>query len=199
MLLNPFTTILKTIPGSRMLIEPMGLIGASLVDGRVKDRVWTITNLFAPIERRTLGGIRAKLEDQKGFISFCNQRDLELLLGLAKPGDMCPWTDRPYPDLHEREFYGICADDEDLKDDLYAFELALRAAMAASPEYPDVIPYGYCVDRRVHLSLGRDVVDRYTMLWDCDPATGLGPDPRFETIDQRWSRFERDKLPWYKA
>lgn len=198
MLLNPFTSILETIPGSRMLVESMGLIGASFADRTTKGRGWTITNLFAPIHKRSLGGIRAKLEDQKGFITFCNQRDLELLLGLAEPGDLCPWTDKEYPDMKSAEFFGMCADDEDLKDDLFAFELALRAAMAASPEYPDVIPYGYTTERRVHLSAGLDVIDGYLMLWDCDPGTGLGPDPRFETLTSRWTRYEREKAVWLR-
>ncbi len=199
MLINPFTSALQTIPGSRMLVESMGLIGASFPDEKTKGRDWTICNLYAPITRRNLGGIRAKLEDQKGYITFCNQRDLELLLGLACPGDICPWTEQEYPEMDSREFYGMCTDDEDLKDDLFAFELALRAAMAASPEYPDFIPYGYQTERRVHVSRSKDVVDRWIMLNDCDPETGYGPDPRLETLNSRWSKIERDPLPWWRA
>jgi hypothetical protein len=199
MLLNPFTSILRTVPGSRMLVESMGLIGASFADRKAGDRTWTIINLFAPIHKRSLGGIRAKLEDQKGFITFCNQRDLELLLGLANPGDICPWTDKEYPEVDSHEFYGMCVDEEDLKDDLFGFELSLRAAMAASPEYPSVIPYGHAIERFIHLSSGRDVFDRYLMLWDCDPETGMGPDPRFETLPHRWTRFERAEANWSRV
>jgi hypothetical protein len=182
-----------------MLIESLGLIGAVIEDNRRRDRWWKITNLFAPIKNRHLGGIRAKLEDQKGFITFCNQRDLELLLHLAEPGDFCPWTDDEYPELESRDFYGLCADPEDLEDDLFDRELQLRALMASSSEYPDVIPYGYQFTRRVHISRGVDAEEVDMMLFDCDPDTGLGPDPRFETLMRRWTKVERSTITWDRA
>jgi len=199
MLVNPFTSVLNTIPGSRILAESMGLIGASFPDSDTKGRNWVITCLYAPINKRNLGGIRAKLEDQRGYVTFCNQRDLELLLGLASPGDLCPWTEKEYPEMSSREFYGMCVDDEDIKDDLLSFELTLRAAMAASPEYTNFIPYGYQTERRIHVSKGRDVRDLWMMLHDCDPETGLGPDPRLHTLMKRWVKVERDPLPWWRT
>ena len=201
MLVNPFRyqAALTTIPGSRMLSETMGLIGANFEDSKYPQRLWTIVNLFAPIQNRHLGGIRAKLQDQKGFVTFCNQRDQELLLGLAKPGNLCAWTDAEYPELDSKDFFGMCTDEEDLEDDLFERELHLRSLMASSPEYPDVIPYGYELVRLVHVSRSRDVEERYTMLYDCDPQTGYGPDPRFDTLGRRWVRVERNNLRWEAA
>lgn len=199
MLLNPYTSTLETLPGSRMLVEGLGLIGASFPDEKKEGRVWTVTNLFAPIRGRALGGIRAKLQDQKGFIAFCNQRDLELLLGLAKPGNICPWTDSEYPEIGSREFYGMCIDIEDLEDDLFERELQLRSLMASSPEYPNVIPYGYQLTRRIHLNDKEDTEEVDMMLYDCDPKTGLGPDTRFETLMSRWTSVGRSRLLWEAA
>lgn len=199
MLINPYKQTLEVIPGSRMLVEGLGLIGANFPDEKYEGRVWTVTNLFAPLKGRALGGIRAKLQDQKGFVTFCNQRDLELLLGLAKPGNFCPWTEKEYPEMDSREFYGMCADPEDLEDDLFERELQLRSLMAASPEYPDIIPWGYEFVRRVHLNRGTDVEELDMMLYDCDPETGLGPDRRFSTLTSRWTRAERNKIRWEAA
>jgi len=199
MLINPYKSALATIPGSRMLAENLGLIGANFPDEKTKGRLWTVTNLFAPIKGRALGGIRAKLQDQKGFVTFCNQRDLELLIGLAKPGNFCPWTDSEYPEMDSREFYGMCVDPEDLEDDLFERELQLRCLMAASPEYPDIIPMGYQFTRLIHLNSGQDVEELDMMLYDCDPETGLGPDTRFHTLMNRWTRVERNKIRWEAA
>ena len=185
---NPYAHIAATIPGSRILEEPLGLIGASIYDPKNDTRIWTITNVYAPLPR-SLGGIRAKLEDRKGFVTFCNQRDLEVLLGLAKPGDLCPWTNREYPDLTSKEFYGLCADEEDLLDDLFDREMAVRSECAG------VIPFGTELYRRVHVSAYTDYEQLYTMLYDCDES-GYGPDTRFETMRKRWSHIEKNKVSW---
>lgn len=139
---------------------------------------------------RRLSGIRARLQDQKGFITFCNQRDLEVLMGLANPGDWCTWAEQEYPGPKDREFYGFAADWEDLADDMLEREYALRV------QIPGVLPYGLEVARRVHVDGSHDVEEVSTMLYDCDPETGMGPDMRLETIDTRWVRVGRDKVLW---
>ena len=90
-------------------------------------------------------------------------------------------------------------DEEDLEDDLFERELHLRGLMAASVEYPDVIPFGYEMPRRLHMGKGHDVEELNTMLYDCDPTTGYGPDPRFETLMKRWARVERNRVRWEAA
>lgn len=193
MLLNPFSTLLRVIPGSRVLEDALGLgvIGLTIEDRSKPGRIWAVTNLYAPIESRKLTGIRAKLEDQKGFVSFCNQRDLELFLGLGQPGHPCFWLDEDYPEMDSPEFYGLCADWEDLRDDLYERELQLRMQSMEA-----VLPFGLELTRRVHMSSGIDVEELQMMLYDADPESGWGPDPRLETLDARWSRVERRKVQW---
>jgi len=194
-LINPYTKELETHPGCRMLVSDLGLVGASFTDVRDGSRNWNVVGLYAPIKVRRLGGIRAKIQDQKGFISFCNQRDLELLLGMANPGDMCPWTDSEYPEILSDDFFGPCADSDDLWDDMYEREVYLRRMME-EPQYPDVIPHGYQLTRRVHLHSSRDVEQLDMMIYDCDPETGYGPDNRFETINSRWTNVERRNVRW---
>ncbi len=191
-LVNPtrHNRLLQAIPGTRLLLESFGLVGAGIPDMRNGERRWVITSVLAPVPGRALGGIRVRVEDQKGFVSFCNQRDLELLLGLARPGDICPWLKADYPEFDSKEFYGLCADEEDLLDDLHQRELQHRA------EHPGVIPFGSQLTRYIHLDDGRDIEELMMMCYDCDPVTGLGPDPRFETVGDRWTRVERSRVEW---
>lgn len=191
MLLNPHRSqhLLQAIPGTRLLLESFGLIGVAFPDLHDGARAWTIMTVLAPVPGRALGGIRVRVEDQKGFTSFCNQRDLELLLGLARPGMMCPWLRTEYPDFGDLDFFGLCADEEDLRDDIHERELRIRA------EHPGVIPFGTQLTRYLHLDT-QDVEELMMMLYDCDPKSGLGPDHRLETVSSRWTRIERNKVEW---
>lgn len=193
MLLNPYKCQLQTVPGTRILSTELGLSSVVLDDPSTKNRRWAVTGVYAPVSSRRLGGIRVRLQDQKGFITFCNQRDLEVLLGVAEPGDYCPWTEQNYPGPKDREWYGFAADWEDLADDMLEREYALRTQL------PGVLPYGLEVTRLVHLDGSNDVEELSTMLYDCDPETGMGPDMRLETIDTRWTRVGRDKILWKRA
>jgi hypothetical protein len=192
MLLNPHRSshLLQAVPGTRILIESFGLIGVTFQDLKDRTRSWTITSVLAPIPGRALGGVRVRAVDTKGFASFCNQRDLELILGLAEPGMTCPWLRERYPEFDERDFYGMCADEEDLLDDLYEHEQRFRQTT------PDVLEFGSQFTRLLHIEEGHDVEELMMMLYDCDPVTGYGPDPRFETLTSRWTRVERSKVEW---
>ncbi len=192
MLLNPYRFPIQVLPGSRILTETLGLVGSSVEDPAEAGRLWVITNLYGPIHSRKLGGIRAKLQDQKGFVTFCNQRDLEMLLGLASPGNLCIWLDDVYPEWGSPDFFGLCADDDDLHDDLYDRELEVRASCGTGV----VIPYGYELTRRVHLDRKFDHEELHMMLYDCDRQTGYGPDPRMQTLSHRWTRVQREKVRW---
>jgi hypothetical protein len=181
-----------TLRGTRIVTETFGLAGFQLEDPRQQGRLWTIQYLFAPIPGRALCGIRAQLLDQQGFVSFVNQRDLELLLDLAKPGGWCHWADQEYPGVncYDEGWYGICADTVDLEDDLQLREMNLRQ------QYGGVIPNNVELERKVHLDDGRDYEELLLFLWDKDPDTGYGPDGRIETINRRWSEVERTKVTW---
>jgi hypothetical protein len=190
-LLNPNQPV-PTWPGTRILQETFRLAGVVLEDPRLPARLWTITNLFAPIPGRALGGIRAKLVDEQGFVGFVNQRDLELMLNIAKPGDWCHWADQEYPGMNcfKEGWFGICTDDLDLEDDLQEREIQLRQ------QYGGVIPNNVEIERKVHLDDGRDCEELLLFLWDKDPDTGYGPDGRIETISRRWVQVERNKVTW---
>lgn len=189
MLINPNKVQLATIPGTRILQETFGLVGFQHIDPREPRRSWTLQCLYAPIRRRRLNGIRAKFVDTKGFFSFCDQRDLEVLLGIARPGAPCHWADMDYAEVGDPGWFGLCVDEEDLEDDLLERELRLREY------YPAGIPTNMQLERRIH-SDRTDAQELHMLLGDIDHATGLGPDPRLETISKRWVRIERVPLQW---
>lgn len=189
MLLNPFSTRLQAYPGTRVLQEDYGLLGTPIVDPRFPERAWTIVRVYGPAQGRALSGLRVKLEDAKGFVTFCNQRDLELYLGLGVPGEVCLWTGEDYPHLDSHNFYGLCADEDDLVDDLYDRELTLRAYHHGALPDMEIV-------RLVHVSAQKDVAERYLTLGDFDPETGQSPDQKMSNLGCRWSRVERVKTDW---
>ena len=189
MLINPNRVQLATIPGTRILEETFGLVGFQHLDPHEPRRAWILQCLYAPIKKRRLNGIRAKFIDAKGFMSFCNQRDLEVLLGIAQPGKPCHWADLDYAEIGDPNWYGLCVDDEDLEDDLLERELRLREY------YPGILPSNLEIRRRIH-SDKADMEELHVLLCDWDQLTGLGPDPRLETIKKRWARVERMSLRW---
>jgi len=190
-IVNPYTpegqALLAPIPGTHIIEDSLGLVGSMFRDPTNLVRQWTIRALYTPVRGRSLGGLRAKLEDQKGFITFCNQRDLEVLLDIASPGGYCAWLDDEYVEPGERDWYGLCVDDLDLLDDLYDRELEARA------QYPNdvVLPQGLSFERRVHNGVRNDFIELMSLLWDIDPDTGMGPDTRMATVDRRWTSIER--------
>ena len=194
MIVNAYTTRLPVIPGSRILETTLGLIGVQIPDSVHPQRVWRIHGLYAPLPGRALGGVRAKLVDNRSFTTFCNQRDLEVLLNLARPGQYCGWGECEYVAPDDNEWFGLCADDDDLLDDLFERELLLRSEMPDGILRPE-----FNIERRVHLSKNQDVNDVFVLLQDMDPETGTFPDPRFETLERRWVRAERTRTRWERS
>jgi hypothetical protein len=192
MLVNPYAERLLTYGGTRLLQKDFGLVGTILPDPFNKRRLWTIQGLYAPIPGRSLGGVRAKLQDRKGFISFLNQMDMEILLGIAVPGKKCRWSGKEYAEVESPNFFGFCCDDDDLLDDLYDRELMIRGETG-------LLPYGAEVLRRIHYEDRVDYEELRILLQDVDPDTGIGPDMRIDTIERRWVRVERNRLPWEDA
>lgn len=192
MLFNPYRDKVRTVAGSRILEDPRGLIGREVRERHSPHRPWTIENVYGPL-RRALGGIRVKVRDSKNFVSFINQRDLEVLLGLATGGGWCSWLEDEYVEEDHPGWFGVCADEDDLVDDLYDRELALRAESPAGLLLP-----GMEIFRRVHLSRGIDVQEYWILLSDADPTTGRSPDPRVQTILRRWARVEQVRVSWQR-
>lgn len=190
MILNPNNTQLQSVPGTRILSDDYGLAGFQYTEPSNPLRLWTLQYLLAPLSGRALGGIRARFLDEKGYVTFLNQRDLEVIAGIAQPGDDCLWLGEPYPGPDDDEWFGFCVDTQDLNDDLHDRELRIREA------YPNMIlPSGIEIARRVH-SGKSDWEELHTMLWDVDVETGFGPDTRLDTVESRWSRIEKVPLPW---
>lgn len=204
MLVNPYGERdrhrLETFVGTRLLKDNLGLVGVVVRDPSDSERVWRVESIYAPLPRRGLGGVRTKLVDQYDFITFINQRDLEVLLDIGKPGRHCPWWGGDYPEPGEGEWLGFCADAQDLLDDLYDRETMLRIK---SPLPMLVSPSS--IKRRVFCGSGLlssthrnadNFEEEWDLLWDMDPDTGLCPDTRFETLLRRWSRTTKERVRW---
>jgi hypothetical protein len=194
MLLNVYQRHPVVIPGTRLLEATLGVVGVRIPDPEHALRAWEVQGLYMPIEGRALGGVRAKLIDQKGFITFCNQRDLEVLLGIGQPGLLVEWRDDAYVGPGDREWCGLCCDEDDLLDDLQEREMFLRAQLPAGVLVPNLE-----MERRVHLHGSYDCEESYLVTHDSDPETGLFPDTRFETIERRWIRSERRRVRWDRS
>jgi hypothetical protein len=197
---------LETFVGTRLLKDNLGLVGVEVRDPSDSERIWKVQAVYAPLPRRGLGGVRTKLVDQYDFTTFCNQRDLEVLLELGTPGRYCPWQGGEYVEPGERGWYGLCADDEDLLDDLFDREMLLRQASPLP-----MLEKGSTITRRVYFggdqtskgwlnpSTGKtasNFSEEWDLLWDMDPETGMFPDTRFQTVRRRWSRTVREKVRW---
>jgi hypothetical protein len=205
MLPNVYKEMPPMVGGTRMLESTYGLDRVQIPDPKTPGRLWRVQGLYLPVHGRALGGLRAKLEDQKGFITFCNQRDLEVILGLGAPGQYCPWSGKDYVGPEDPDWFGFCADDDDLADDLYYRELVLRA------ELQGVLPMGSYFDQRgvltpnltierfVHIGYSTDVFELYLLFDDAEPETGNRPDTRFDTVERRWMRSERTRVRWERS
>jgi hypothetical protein len=180
MLMNPYRDPPETLPGTRMLYEHFGLVGKEIADPIEPRREWRIHAFYAPLRGRVLGGLRARVVDQKGFTSFVNQRDLEVLLRVGRPGAMCPWLGKPYVAPGDPGWVGPSADDDDLEDDLRERELFLRAERAWL-EAPLDLP------RRVHADAGDDFEELHVLVRD----TG-----NLASCAHHWARAERRWVRW---
>lgn len=191
MLVNVYTPegreLIAPYPGTNLIQDGLGVVGTTVIDPNNRYRYWTIHALYLPTSGRAVGGIRAKLVDQKNFITFCNQRDLEVLLDVVSPGAYCEWLGKEYVDYFSEEWLGLCADEVDLIDDLYDRELEARAMTPVG----HVLPPGMSFERRIHAEAGNDYIEEMMLLWDACRETMQGPDPRFDTVINRWTSIER--------
>lgn len=90
-------------------------------------RIWETRCIFNPIPQRMIAGYRWMCVDQFGFISYVEQRDFEMLLGIGKPGDKIPWNPRyKYVEYSDPEFCGLQLDDDDIDEIIYMYEEGLR-------------------------------------------------------------------------
>ena len=194
MLVNPYLHPPQAIPGTRLLVTTLGIVGTRIPDPYNIRRSWEVQSVFSPLEGRALGGVRTKLVDQKGFVTFCNQRDLEVLLGIAAPDTFCSWAEVDYAGPEDSDWYGFCADEEDLVDDLFEREMFLRVQ-----EPSGILTIGLELHRRVHLGKNMDVEESLFMRGDYNLETGACPDTDFNTLENRWTRIERNAIRWERS
>lgn len=182
---------LEVIPGTRLLASTFGLIGKTCYDPKNNKRIWTVVNELRPATAADY--IRLRVIDQRGFISFINQVDFYLLAGLAKPGNVDPWSSQEYPEIGDEVggWVGLHADADDLDDDLHIRELELRQEIGWEVPLPSLE-----LTRYVHTTDTKDEALLEMLLWDADPTTGVGPDMRLETVGRRWSRVQREVVAW---
>jgi len=176
----------SSLNGARRVADEWGVTGTVLWHPGSPPRSWTVHSLFRPVNSV---GLRARLVDDKGFITFINQMELEMLLGTASQGSWCSWAGRPYPAPGGPEWEGLLATEGDLLDDLYDREQYIRYM------FPDKIPGGAEIRRRVYTG-GRNVEQLLVLLWDKDPETGIEPDSRYETLSRRWAAVEEEVQEW---
>jgi hypothetical protein len=170
-----------------MLREDFGLVGFAVADPANAQRTWTVQSVYAPLWGRKLAGLRVKLTDNKNFVTFCNQRDFEVLLGVGAPGDWCQWADQEYVGPGTEEWYGFCMDTPDLCDDLYERELELLAQYQLGH-----IDWAVAeITRRIHLHSSQDAED----LWIPDLGQAVEVID-IETLSNRWLRISRDNVEW---
>lgn len=197
MLPNPYHQTLKTVAGTNLLERSDELTklvraacGNDFDDGVNINRRWKLTDFFAPVSRIGLG-LRARLVDELGFVTFCNQRDFEVLAGIRSRGDYCAWLDADYLGPLDRGWIGLCLDTIDLEDDLFERELTQRGQL--NPGVP--IPSGTQLERLLH-SEGADSLERLMLNKDVHPRTGRSPDLGYRTLSYRWMRIGRERASW---
>ncbi len=191
MLLNPNVDKdkLKTYAGTRILRNDLNLLQKELKDPENTLRVWRIVGVYAPVRGRAVVGIRVKVVDKQGIVSFVEQMQLEVLLGLVTPGTQCRWSGKTYQPAVHQLFHAFVMDDDDCMDDLLDREHILRA------QYPDgVIPDQTGLIRQYQEEPGLMYRDTLELLTDGDVSTGMRPDYRLETISKRWLRQNRERL-----
>jgi len=194
MIINVYRNPPTAIPGTRLLETTLGIVGTRIPDPDNARRVWEVQSLYLPLHGRAIGGVRTKLVDQKGFVTFCNQRDLEVMLGVGRPSEYCIWAGDEYVAPDDERWCGFCCDDEDLRDDLFEREMFLRAQMPSG-----VLSSNLDIERCVHLEKGDDFEELHVLLGDMDFDTGMFPDSRFETLERRWMRSERRRVRWERC
>jgi hypothetical protein len=176
MIVHPLLEHLDTVPGTRLLLDHFDLVGRLVLDPTDPRRDWRIHGFYAPLRARAIGGVRARLVDQKGFVSFLNQRDLEVLLGLGQPGARCPWLGRSYVAPGHPDWIGPAADEDDLDDDLVERSLALFAQHAFLLPPMDL-------PRRIHEGPRDDLEELQVLVAVADAPA-------------RWARAERRRVRW---
>ena len=176
---------MPTIGNSRILRDDFGLIGHAVHDQRVDGGKWFIHGVYAPLGSHRPSGIRVKVvHPPSSTVTFIGQIYLEVALGLATPGSLCPWAGIPYPRPGTPTFYALVCDDDDLEDDLYDRELVLRS------DATEILREGTTITRRYQHEPGS--IYRETLILVRDRGgSGEVPANQLDGVGTRWQRVER--------
>lgn len=113
---DPAVDVFKTLGASRRVDSMMEVLDREFPCPSNARRIWRVTGVYAPTPQYRIGGIRLRIEDQKKVASFINQRDAEVLLGLAKPGTFCQWHGGTYAKPGDPTWVGPTVTADDLAD-----------------------------------------------------------------------------------
>ena len=184
---------LRVSDSSMILFLKHDCIGKSVRDPDNKSRLWTVRDAFAPEEDVAAGnslGVRFRCIDARGFVTFINQRDLEVLLGYGKPGERIPWSDNRYyvSVFSEAHWVGFQVQKWDSLNDLHLRETAIRIdrGYGNAP-----IPMGATITRLIHMRDGQDLEVKFTCVGNADRHSGYGPDTQFGSVEYRWNCVEK--------
>lgn len=173
---------MPVLANSYQLIDELGLPGQQLFDDETS-RIWTVIAVYAP--RSVTGGVRIKLNDNRGFVSFLEQEDYEVIFDMVQPGDICPWSGRKYAGPGDRDWNGLYADDFDLKDDLYDRHQEFVRI------YNGYVPTDALIQRCVH-SENRDFLES----WGYLPSLAGHIPITADNVDTAWVRVESMNVKW---
>lgn len=190
------STLLTPLTPTRRLREDLDVVGQEFTDPTNSRRCWTVDGLYAPIQARALGGVRLRVKDQKGFVSYINQRDAEVLLNYASAGELCGWLgSQRYLSPSDINFWGLCIDPFDMEDEIVSIEAMIRYDKFRARASP-IIPTGYRISVPLHLGKGEDVLRMLSFTGDMDPGTMLSPDLSLERAARRWQILDTRKVDW---
>lgn len=186
---DPSVDVLKTLGASRRVDSMMEVLDMQFQCPSNVKRAWTVKGVYAPVPNYRIGGVRLLVEDQKKVKSVVNQRDAELLLGLAKPGAHCHWHDGPYAKPGDPTWVGLTVTADDLQDIIMDQE-----AWARYSSYSRGTGLSIEAGRTFGLYLyDGDVTTRqmWRFVGDSNPI-----DFSLEGMSQRWTRDKAERQVW---
>jgi len=193
-LVNPIDCSNRYRVGSSNLLSiPLDYFNLPFADPTSRGRQWIVRNAFAVDPSYVEMGLRLRVFDTRDELcSFINQRDLEVLLGLARPDHQIPWapSQRFYaPGAHG--FVGLYLDEVELEDDLFLRECVLRCITFRCQPTP--IPKGTAITRALYDSQMQEYQEVLHCVGDCNPVSGWGPDPERASVKTRWKTVSTTK------